>query len=101
VKVVWTDIAVQHLSAIYSYVAQNSPAYAEKLIDQLTRRSQQISNFPLSGRKVPEFETAQIREVIEGAYRIIYYIKPEQIDILAVLHGSQQIQPPENEDLER
>jgi toxin ParE1/3/4 len=72
VKVFWTDIAIQHLSAIYSYIAQNSPAYAEKLIDQLTRRSQQIANFPLSGRKVPEFETTQIREVIEGAYRIIY-----------------------------
>jgi toxin ParE1/3/4 len=43
---------------------------------------------------VPEFETEQIREVIEGSYRIIYYIKSEQIDILAVLHSSQQILPP-------
>ncbi|MEO1185280.1 MAG: type II toxin-antitoxin system RelE/ParE family toxin, partial [Cyanobacteria bacterium J06636_27] len=38
-----------------------------------------------------EFETPQIREVIEGSYRIIYYIKPEQIEILAVIHDSQQI----------
>lgn len=43
---------------------------------------------------MPEFETQQIREVIEGNYRIIYYIKPGQIDVLAVLHGSQQIIPP-------
>lgn len=28
---------------------------------------------------------------IEGSYRIIYYIKPDQIDILAVLHGAQNI----------
>ena len=33
----------------------------------------------------------QIREVIEGPYRIIYYIKPDQIDVLAVIHGSQDI----------
>ncbi len=91
-KVFWTDTAVQHLSAIYTYVAQNSPQYAQRVIDRLTRRSEQIANFPLSGRTVLEFETEQIREVIEGSYRIIYYIKPEQIDILAVLHGSQQIQ---------
>jgi toxin ParE1/3/4 len=91
VKVFWTDTAIQHLSAIYSYIAQNSPQYAQQSIDRLTRRSQQIANFPLSGRVVPEFETQQIREVIEGSYRIIYYIKSEQIDILAVLHGSQQI----------
>lgn len=94
-KVFWTDTAVQHLSAIYTYIAQNSPGYAQRLIDRLTRRSEQIAKFPLSGRTVPEFETKQIREVIEGSYRIIYYIKPDQIDILAVLHGSQQIQLPE------
>ena len=50
------------------------------MVDRLTRRSQQIADFPLSGRKVPEYEVDQIREVIEGSYRIIYYIKPDQID---------------------
>ncbi len=67
------------------------------MVDRLTKRSQQIATFPLSGRIVPEFQTEQIREVIEGSYRIIYYIKPEQIDILAVLHGSQQITFPQNQ----
>ena len=33
----------------------------------------------------------QIREVIESPYRIIYYIKPDQIDVLAVMHGAQNI----------
>ncbi|MEH2292792.1 type II toxin-antitoxin system RelE/ParE family toxin [Nostoc sp.] len=57
----------------------------------MTRRSEQIASFPLSGRIVSEFETEKIREVIEGSYRIIYYIKSEQIDVLAIIHGSQQI----------
>ena len=96
-KVFWTDTAVKHLSAIYIYIVQNSPQYATRMIDRLTRRSQQIASFPLSGRVVSEFETKQIREVIEGSYRIIYYIKPDQIDILAVLHSAQQIMPSEEE----
>jgi len=91
VKVLWTQTAVNHLSSIYSYISQNSPQYAQRLVERLTHRSEQIAQFPLSGRIVPEFETKQIREVIEGSYRIIYYIKPDQIDIIAVLHGSQQI----------
>ncbi len=90
-NVFWTDTAVKHLSAIYAYIAQNSPQYAARMVDRLTRRSQQIAKFPASGRIVPEFEAEQIREVIEGSYRIIYYIKSEQIDVLAVIHGSQQI----------
>jgi len=90
-KVHWTDTAEAHLDAIYAYIAQDSPQYAMRMVDRLTRRSQQIADFPLSGRKVPEYEADQIREVIEGPYRIIYDIKPDQIDVLAVIHGSQDI----------
>ncbi|WP_287693306.1 MULTISPECIES: type II toxin-antitoxin system RelE/ParE family toxin [unclassified Microcystis] len=65
-------------------------------MERLTRRSEQIANFPFSGRLVPEFETEQIREVIEGSYRIIYYIKPEQIDVIAVLHAARNIENPQD-----
>ncbi|GCA95837.1 type II toxin-antitoxin system RelE/ParE family toxin [Microcystis aeruginosa] len=65
-------------------------------MERLTRRSEQIANFPFSGRLVPEFETEQIREVIEGSYRIIYYIKPEQIDVIAVLHAARNIEHPQD-----
>jgi len=90
VKVHWTDTAIEHLTAIHDYIAQGSETYAKRVVDRLTRRSQQIGNFPLSGRIVPEFNVEQIREVIEGQYRIVYYIKPDQIDVLAVIHGVQQ-----------
>jgi plasmid stabilization system protein ParE len=65
-------------------------------VERLTRRSEQIANFSFSGRLVPEFETEQIREVIEGSYRIIYYIKPEQIDVIAVLHAARNIENPQD-----
>jgi len=45
----------------------------------------------MSGRKVPEYESDGIREVIEKPYRIIYRIKPDQIDVLAVVHGDSDI----------
>jgi plasmid stabilization system protein ParE len=95
VKVHWTDTARDHLRAIHAYVARNSPQYAQRVVDRLTRRSQQFGTFPLSGRAVPEFGVPQIRQVVEGPFRIIYYIKPDQIDVLAVVHGAQQILPSE------
>jgi toxin ParE1/3/4 len=95
VKVHWTDTARDHLRAIHAYIARNSPQYAARTVDRLTRRSQQIAEFPLSGRVVPEFEVPQIRQVLEGSYRIIYYIKPGQIDVLAVVHAAQGIPPTE------
>ena len=90
-KVHWTDTAEAHLDAIHDYIAQNSPEYAKRIVDQLTRRSQQIGKFPFSGRRVPEYDIDQIREVIEGSYRIIYYIKSDQVDVLAVIHGAMNI----------
>ena len=88
-KVHWTENAIEHLVNIYEYIALNSPTYAKRTVDRITRRSTQISDYPLSGRKVPEYETDDIREVIEKPYRVIYRIKPGQIDVLAVIHGAQ------------
>lgn len=87
----WTDTAEAHLDAIYTYIAQVSKTYALRTVDRITRRSQQIGAFPLSGRRVPEYDMDQIREVIEGHHRIIYHIKPEQIDIIAVIHGAMNL----------
>ena len=90
-KVHWTDTAEGHLDAIYAYVAQDSPQYARRMVDRLTRRSQQIAEFPFSGRRVPEYDVDQIREVIEGSFRIIYHIKADQIDVLTVIHGAMDV----------
>ena len=88
-KVYWTDNSIRHLLGIYEYIAGNSPVYAKRVVDIITRRSEQIAEFPLSGRKVPEYKTENIREIIEKPYRIIYRIKSDQIDILAVIHGAK------------
>jgi plasmid stabilization system protein ParE len=90
-KVRWTDIAAANLEGIYRYISQNSPNYARMVVDRITNRSIQISQFPLSGRIVPEMQIDKIREVIEGPYRIIYHIKSGGIDIVAVVHGAQRL----------
>jgi addiction module RelE/StbE family toxin len=87
----WTDTAQDHLDAIHTYIAQDSPEYALRMVDRLTRRSQQIANAPLSGHRAPEYDMDQIRQLIEGSYRIIYHIKPDQIDVIAVLHGARNV----------
>jgi len=92
VKVLWTDAAVAQLAAIYDYLAQASPEYARRIVDRLTKRSIQIAAFPFSGRTVREYELNEVREVIEGSYRIIYLIKEDQkqIEVLAVIHSSRE-----------
>lgn len=96
-KVHWTETAEAHLDAIYAYIAQDSKTYALRTVDQITRKSQQIGAFPLSGRRVPEYDLDRIREVFSGPFRIIYHIKTDQIDVLAVIHGAMDVLRDEHE----
>src|SRR5919199_372407 len=91
-KVLWTDAAVAQLEAIHDYLAQTSPEYARRTVDRLTKRSIQIATFPFSGRMVREYELNEVREIIEGSYRIIYLIKEdeEQIEVVAIIHTSRE-----------
>ncbi|BBO93085.1 type II toxin-antitoxin system RelE/ParE family toxin [Desulfosarcina ovata] len=85
----WTHNAIEHLANIYEYITLNSPTYARQMVDRLTRRSAQIADQPLSGRRVPEYPAEDVRELIENPYRIIYRIKKDRIDVLAVIHGAR------------
>jgi plasmid stabilization system protein ParE len=87
-NVLWTETAGAHLDAIHAYISHDSPEYARIAVDRITRRSVQIAEHPLAGRRVPEFDCDQVREVIEGSYRIMYRVGPDSIEVLAVIHGA-------------
>ena len=89
-KVDWTETALAQLDAIHDFYAQTSTAYALHLVDRITNRSKQIATFPFSGRMVPEYKLDEVREMIEGSYRIIYLIHADKIEILALFHTSRE-----------
>jgi addiction module RelE/StbE family toxin len=89
-KVNWTAAAQSQLRDIHTFISRSSPQYATKMVDRLTRRSQQIAIFPRSGRVVAEANDINVREVIEGPYRIIYHVLEQELDIIAVVHGARQ-----------
>jgi toxin ParE1/3/4 len=90
VRVLWTDAALSQLEAIRDYLAQTSPDYAQRIVERLVNRSEQITAFPRSGHMVPEYEIDEVRQIIESSYRLIYLIKEEQVEILAVIHTSRK-----------
>jgi plasmid stabilization system protein ParE len=51
-----------------------------------------IPGFPKSGRIVPEYNDEDLREKIYGNYRIVYRIKSEAIEIVAICHGSRLLE---------
>ena len=84
----WTQNAISDLAAIYAHIAADSPRYARSVVDRITRRTKQISAFPLSGQMVPEYQREDLREQIEFSYRILYHIGKSTISVVAVVHGA-------------
>jgi plasmid stabilization system protein ParE len=51
-----------------------------------------LSRFPRSGRKGPEFDNEDIRELIVYSYRVIYRLQDDEVVIAAVIHGKRILQ---------
>ena len=86
-KVIWTKEALERLSDIEEFIAQNNPQRAEKFINLLIEQGESISQNPKIGRIVPEISNPNLRELITKKYRIVYRIKSNQIEILTVFEG--------------
>ncbi|MFC1670746.1 type II toxin-antitoxin system RelE/ParE family toxin [Spirochaetota bacterium] len=93
-KIIWSPKAATNLESIYDYISQNSENYASIFVDRIMVTIDNIPQFPLSGRKVPEYNDDKIREKILGNYRIVYRIKQKDIiEIVAICHGARILDP--------
>jgi toxin ParE1/3/4 len=82
----WTPEAKAQLRAIEAYIAKDSPAAAKRTIGRIAQRCRQAAELPNSGRQVIEFPRADLRELLERPYRILYRIREEQVDIVTIWH---------------
>jgi plasmid stabilization system protein ParE len=93
--IVWSPLALERVAEIATWIAQERPAAAIRTVDGLFAAVRRLARFPESGRQVPEFERADLREVIHQRYRIIYRVAPDHIAILTVRHSLQLLDPDE------
>jgi toxin ParE1/3/4 len=92
-KIVWTEQSVLELKDIFDFISKDSKRYAENQIKRIKERTLILKTFPESGRIVPELGINNIRELIEGNYRIVYRIlNNDLIEILTVHHSARDFE---------
>lgn len=91
-RVAWSRRALQDLEAIAEYIAADSPTYAGIVAKKVVNEVKTLARFPRAGRKVPEFDDENIRELIVHSYRIIYRLQEDEVVIAAVIHGKRILQ---------
>ena len=88
-KVIWSAEAAEQLREITAYVAERNPQAARRIATDLLKRSRHLARPPLTGRRLPEFPDADLRELLERPYRLIYRITDSRIEIVALKHYRQ------------
>lgn len=94
-KAIWSPLAVDQARDIAAYIALDKPSAAEKWIEGIFDSVDRLIDFPQSGRVVPEIKRNDIREIVQGSYRVVYKIQETQILVLLVKSYRQNLK--ENE----
>ena len=88
-KIYWSPLAVERLENIFEYISKEDNEAAHKLIGKIFNKVETLSKFPDRGRKVPEANREEIREVFESEYRIIYLVEPKRVFVLSIRNFKQ------------
>jgi plasmid stabilization system protein ParE len=88
-NIIWSPLALDRVSEIAGYIAQDKPSAAEKWVKAIFSKVEQLEVSPELGRIVPEIGNSQFRELIYYNYRIIYRLEKIRISIVTVRHGRQ------------
>jgi toxin ParE1/3/4 len=91
-RVVWSRRALQDLQAIAEYIAKDSPAYAVVVVKNIVQQTRLLSQFPRSGRKVPELRWREYPRAVGLQLSNHYRFQENEVLIAAVIHGKRILQ---------
>jgi toxin ParE1/3/4 len=92
----FTPTADAEFLGVIACIGAGRPSAAVAFKNQALNTLFRLSDFPESGRTVPEYPALPFREVIVAPYRFFYQVKVDAVWIVAVRHGAQLADPPEN-----
>lgn len=96
-RVEWSDFARDDLDDLVEYISRDSAFYARQFGEKVVLATRRLGSFPESGRKIPEADADNLREIIVQGYRVMYRFEVNTVLILAVIHGSRDVSNANNQ----
>jgi addiction module RelE/StbE family toxin len=94
-RVQWAEVAARDLEELVTFIAEDSPPDAERVLRRLEQRAATLESTPARGRLVPElrrFGMRTWRELVVRPYRLVYRIEGDTVTVLAVLDGRRDLE---------
>jgi len=89
-----TQNAENDLDEIITYIAQNNPQIAIKIMEKIQARIKTLDHFPNRGGYVPELLAKNIkdyRQTIESPWKIIYKVDDDTVNILTIIDSRRNL----------
>ena len=97
-KIRFTPSARNQFLAALQYIRLDKPRAARRFRNRAESSLRRLSDFPDSGRTIPEFPELPFRELIVSPYRFFYRLEGNTVWIAAVWHGAQLPGKPDLEE---
>lgn len=88
-KLTWSERAILRASEEADFIALDNPKAARRWVDGLFKRVSALRQFPRAGRRLPELDQDDFRQLIYGQHRIIYRVTATAVFILTVRRTAQ------------
>lgn len=91
-KVFWTDFAIEQLEDIFDYYKHKANGgIAKKLVSEIVSKTIQLESQPKSGQveELLQDRLLDYRYIVEGNYKIIYWVEEKYIKIAAIFDTRQ------------
>ena len=91
-RVIWAPRAQDALDEALTFVAQESPTGALRILEQALSAADSLRTLSERGRVVPEAGDPNLREIFVFRYRLLYEVHPDLVRIVAFLHGARDFE---------
>ena len=85
-----TRQAEQDLIQVWRHIARDDPKAADRVLDELERRSNLLSWYPEIGRKRPDI-ALDLRYVPSGNYLILHRVVEQHVEVVRYVHGRRNL----------
>jgi toxin ParE1/3/4 len=92
-QVIWSPSSLEDIEQVAQFISRDSSDQAALFVGRLIEATDRLASVPLSGRVIPEIGLPDCREIIYGAYRIMYRLECGDVWITGVVHGARDWNP--------
>ena len=92
-RLIWSPAAADDVEAIVAFVDRDSFRYATAVARRIIAAVEAVAEMPLASAIVADRDDASLRQIRVYDYRIVVRVRPDVIEVVAVVHAARDIGP--------